>query len=538
LTILLPEVSLERVLRRVDAIWSPGAAPHHLIYGMTGSGKTTLIKKLLGLCEEERVLIFDPKAAVDHIWDGPPGEDQWGRPVTAIGQMFGYEGEPGGGPLRLWYRLTGGPDRGDTARRFAAALSIVQAEGHVVLVLDDVREICYQLGLAKEVDSILNLGRSANVLAVLSTTETAWVSGRSQGGMIWVGHTQGLPAARAGAELLGWRGKDRQDICGTVAPHEWLFSEEQAGSAGPCLIRGLRPPCFTPRGGRRRPSRGLLRYCCRYRPDGWPGGLGGVLDELVPLGPVAVRQGLHVAVEGAAPHQGGLRDERGQAEHGREDPRRGAAGELVDAAGDHLVVLRRPRDAAGQRRLVGFQDRGLALDAGREISRRDRNGAAQHPDAVQQLADLGGVVLRQGGADPGRVRAALAVAAGAGRLQPRLAVGVAHAVRGDRLTVLIPAERRIRARVRIPPGRRRDVRRLDGGAGRVLVQGRLELGVSVSGGGAHAVLRAVRTAARSTASTASTCATRTELARVRAAPVTVPAAAFARFRTCFRAVTF
>jgi hypothetical protein len=188
------------------------------------------------LCTAERVLIIDPKPAADPVWDGAPDDpDQWGKPVTAIRPRFGHAGEPGGGPHRLWYRLTGGPDRPDTARRFADALAIVAAEGHTVLVLDDVRETCRQLGLALHVDSILNLGRSANVCAILSTTETGYVSGRSQGGMVWVGHTTGLNAAKAGAELLGWRGRDRQDTCAGLAPHQWIFSEDQPGSAGPCI---------------------------------------------------------------------------------------------------------------------------------------------------------------------------------------------------------------------------------------------------------------------------------------------------------------
>jgi len=234
----LPAVQLARVLRRVDAIWSPQAAPHHLIYGMSGSGKTTLIKALLGLCLTERVLIIDPKPAADPVWDSQLSDaHQWGKPVTAISPMFGYDGEDGGGPNCMWYRLTGAPDRADTARRFAAALAIVAAEGHTVLVLDDVRETCRQLGLAQAVDSVMNLGRSANVCAILSTTETGYVSGRSQGGMVWVGHTTGLNAAKAGAELLGWRGRDRQDSCAALAPHQWIFSEDQPGSAGPCLVR-------------------------------------------------------------------------------------------------------------------------------------------------------------------------------------------------------------------------------------------------------------------------------------------------------------
>jgi energy-coupling factor transporter ATP-binding protein EcfA2 len=236
----LPQVPLARVLSRVDAVWSPQAAPHHLLYGMSGSGKTTLIQALLGLCAIERVLIIDPKPASDPVWDGPADDhDRWGRPVTAIKPRFGHEGEPGGGPRRMWFRLTGAPDRADTARRFADALDIVAAEGHTVLVLDDVRETCRQLRLAQSVDSVMNLGRSADVCAVLSATETGYVAGRAQGGMVWVGHTTGLNAAKAGAELLGWRGRERQDTCAGIAPHHWIFSEDQPGSAGPCKVTAL-----------------------------------------------------------------------------------------------------------------------------------------------------------------------------------------------------------------------------------------------------------------------------------------------------------
>jgi len=230
----LPRAGLSRVLERVDAIWHPEAAPHHLIFGMTGSGKTTLVKALLGLCGEERALIIDPKPHPDPVWaDASPL--RWGCQVQKISPMFGSRQE-GGGPSGLWFRLTGSPDRGDTARRIGAALAIVAAEGHCVLVLDDVRELTRQLRLAEDVDSILNLGRSASVLAILSATETAYVSGRAQAAQVWVGHTSGLDAAKAGAGLLGWRGAARQDICADVDSHQWIYSEEQPGSAGPCLV--------------------------------------------------------------------------------------------------------------------------------------------------------------------------------------------------------------------------------------------------------------------------------------------------------------
>lgn len=141
-----------------------------------------------------------------------------------------------GGPYKRWYRLIGSPDRADTARRFGAALAIVAAEGHCVLVLDDVREITRQLRLAERVDSVMNLGRSANVLAILCATETGYVSGRAQAAMTWVGHTTGLDAAKAGAALLGYPGRAWQETTSAVGPHEWIFAESQPGNAGPCLI--------------------------------------------------------------------------------------------------------------------------------------------------------------------------------------------------------------------------------------------------------------------------------------------------------------
>lgn len=232
----LPRGALDRVLRRVDAIWGPDAAPHHLVYGQTGSGKTTLIKALLGLCASERVLILDPKPHADPVWDGPAGDPhRWGRPVTDVPERFGFGGEPGGGPHGLWYRLVGSPDRGETARRFGAALRTVAAEGHCVLVLDDVRETCRQLRLAEDVDSVMNLGRSASVLAILAATETGYVSGRTQASMTWVGATAGLDAAKAGAALLGKSGRTWYEITDAIEPHQWIYADSQAGNAGPVL---------------------------------------------------------------------------------------------------------------------------------------------------------------------------------------------------------------------------------------------------------------------------------------------------------------
>lgn len=231
----LPRADLGRVLDRVAAIWSPRAAPHHLIYGASGAGKSTLIRQLAARREYARLLLIEPKRQPDPVYEG------FAAPVMTIAPRFGSDGE-GGGPYGRWFRLTGAPDREDTRRRIGAALEIVANEGRTLLVLDDVKEICKQLGLRDLVESILNLGRSAGICAVLSTTETAYVAGRSQGAMIWVGYTGGgLAAARAGAELLGWRGAARQDECARTGRYEWIYQDHENGEAGPVLVTARQP---------------------------------------------------------------------------------------------------------------------------------------------------------------------------------------------------------------------------------------------------------------------------------------------------------
>jgi hypothetical protein len=234
----LPEATRERVLQRVAAIWGPDTAPHHLIYGQTGSGKTTLIEALLDVRPYERALVLDPKPHADAVWDGPPGDPaRWGTTITEVPPRFGFEGDRGGGPYGLRYRLVGSPDRADTARRFGEALDVVAAEGHCVLVLDDVRETCRQLRLAESVESVMNLGRSANVLTVLAATETGYVAGRAQAAMTWIGATAGLDSAKNGAALLGKSGRQWYELTGAIEPRQWVYADAHAGNGGPVLIR-------------------------------------------------------------------------------------------------------------------------------------------------------------------------------------------------------------------------------------------------------------------------------------------------------------
>lgn len=231
----LPAAPFARVLDRVESTWRPRQAPHHVILGQTGAGKTTLVKELLKLRLADRVLILDAKPAPDPAWDDVDGwADTWGKPVTSIAPGFGSEAE-GGGPFGFWFRLVATPDREATGRALAHALDIVRAEGHCVLVVDDAREVCRAYKLGQAVESVMTLGRSGAVSVILATQELGYVDGRTQCAYTWIGHTQGFEAAKKAADLFGRSGKAWAETMAAIPPYHWTYTDNRPGNPGPCL---------------------------------------------------------------------------------------------------------------------------------------------------------------------------------------------------------------------------------------------------------------------------------------------------------------
>jgi hypothetical protein len=226
----LPDAPFAAVLDRLDATWAPWTAPHMFILAMSGAGKTTLIRQILGYtCAPERALVLDPKPADDPSWS----DGGWApAPVTAVAPRFG-EDHDGGGPAGLWYRLTASHDPGETARRFTAALRLVQAEGHTVLVLDDAHELCLGLKLRDQIDSVLTLGRSAGISCIVASGDTGYVP-RSQAAFKFAGQISGIDAAKAAARLVGQRGRDWEDTILSLESFGWLYFDNRPGFPGPC----------------------------------------------------------------------------------------------------------------------------------------------------------------------------------------------------------------------------------------------------------------------------------------------------------------
>ena len=231
----VPQAPIEQALARVGALWAPRTAPHQLILAQIRAGKTTLIKRLVSLRPGARVLILDPKLAHDEAWDDDPGgEHTWGKPVTEIGPGFGSEAE-GGGPFGYWFRLIATPDLDATEHAFTRALQVVQTEGHVILVIDDAKDVCRNHDMRELVGSVIRLGGSNAISAIVATQELSYIP-RSQAAFKWVGHTGNLEAAAAAVKLLGRRGIGWQDAIAAIPQYQWCYYDDQPGNPGPVLV--------------------------------------------------------------------------------------------------------------------------------------------------------------------------------------------------------------------------------------------------------------------------------------------------------------
>lgn len=232
----LPTAPIERALGRVSAAWAPQTAPHHLILAQTRAGKTTLIKQLLQLRPLARALILDPKPAQDPAWDDEPGgHHTWGLPVTSISAGFGSQAE-GGGPHGYWFRLVANPDQAATEHAIGQALDVVRAEGHIILVVDDAKEVCRQYRQSGRVESVMLLGGSNSTSVILATQELGYIGGRSQAAFNWIGYTGSSDAAKTAAGILGRRGAAWYDAMATIPPYTWCYHDNRPGNPGPVLV--------------------------------------------------------------------------------------------------------------------------------------------------------------------------------------------------------------------------------------------------------------------------------------------------------------
>lgn len=219
-------VPFPTIAARVQRLWRPDRAPHHVIFAKTRAGKTHLITRgLLPMCEQERVLILDVKGD-DKVWHG------YGRRVDKLPADFSRDGN--GQPRSKWYRLVVDPQDSTAKGYVKRVLEQIEAEGHCILVIDESRTLCDNryLGLMAEVEALLMRAGSRNVSVIIAAQSVGYapVSLKDQGSFYWIGHSGDIDRQKRLLAVIGQPASflpALQDL----APRQWLYSDHESGRA-------------------------------------------------------------------------------------------------------------------------------------------------------------------------------------------------------------------------------------------------------------------------------------------------------------------
>ena len=195
-----------------------------MVFGKIRSGKTHLITRgLLSLCESDRVLIIDAKGD-DPEWEG------YGRPVREIPADLAS-----GGARDFWYRLVADRDPKTARAQIARALGTVAAEGHFIVVVDEVRALTDNrppaLGLRAELDQISVLGGSRNISLIAGTQETQWMPSTiaNQPSFQWIGQVTNSEQRKKVAAMCGQSPQSMEPVLSAVGKRQFLYVDHEDG---------------------------------------------------------------------------------------------------------------------------------------------------------------------------------------------------------------------------------------------------------------------------------------------------------------------
>jgi hypothetical protein len=223
-----PKVAFDLVAGRVNKLWDPMTAAHHVIFAQTRAGKSHLITRgLLDLRPYDRTLILDVKGD-DPVWDG------YGRLVNELPAGFSGDGD---GPAGMRYRLLVDlSDRKASQAKVRAVLEQISSEGRCIVVIDECRAITDRidqggLGLAGPVESLLMRGPSRGAVLVIAAQDPSYVppTMKTQGAFRWGGHIPNRAVQKRVAEMFGYY--TREAAMFDVPPRRFIYSDSQGGLA-------------------------------------------------------------------------------------------------------------------------------------------------------------------------------------------------------------------------------------------------------------------------------------------------------------------
>lgn len=225
----IPWTEWPSVQHYVNHAWDPENCPHHVIVGLTGSGKTYLgINGILKpMCSNDRVLILDTKQddpllmSVGHPVEKLP-RNPWYANINRKNQ-----------PRQWWYRLVVSEDPAKGREQLITTLNRVYDEGDWVVYSDEVFDLTgrespyFHRALSGVVQKIQRKGRGRRVPMVSATQEPVGISRVifSQASFAWMGRIRDEDRQK---RLLQIGGLTRHDLpaVASLQRRQWLLAAD------------------------------------------------------------------------------------------------------------------------------------------------------------------------------------------------------------------------------------------------------------------------------------------------------------------------
>lgn len=215
------KVKWEEHVDALDEAWEPGE--HASVIAPTGEGKSWIMRHLLELWTQDRVLLIDVKGD-DELWTR-------GDFMTVSEFPTWWQQDRAKRRGRQWYRLVLPPptERQKARQVVHQALNHAYKAGNWVIVIDETRAITDTrppaLALNGHLDAIWLRGRSRRITLIAATQAPRWVpsSFYDQPRRLWIGYV-GDGRARDRLDEIGGDTRQLVEEVNHLQEHEFVYA--------------------------------------------------------------------------------------------------------------------------------------------------------------------------------------------------------------------------------------------------------------------------------------------------------------------------
>lgn len=220
-------VTWDRTRDRLNQFWVANESPHHSIIGLTGSGKSYLVRNgILPLAVWDKVLIIDVKG-------DDPTLRGLGKPVKRIPHQYLRTSKQlmqEKRPRDNWFRLVVTENIKEANRQVHEAFSRIYDEGEWVVVIDELRALVdtpagMGIGHKGWWTQLMLRGRSKGISVINLTQEPAWVPSAfyTQPSFLWIGRVEDERAHKRISEVGTSRGL--MPVLPTIPKRRFMYTD-------------------------------------------------------------------------------------------------------------------------------------------------------------------------------------------------------------------------------------------------------------------------------------------------------------------------